>query len=118
LGMPDVISLANNMDVPDFIRDLPIYQDAQLYNLARLNGITVIGVEGKGLSASKESPLYNQVREDYIAYKLIECSGLGYNVIFPVGSAHVEGLKSQLEAKGINVSIRNYAAELVVKSKG
>jgi ankyrin repeat protein/predicted nucleotidyltransferase len=111
-GMPDIISLANNMDVPDFIRDLPIYQDAKLYNLARLNGITVIGVEGKGLSASKESPLYNQVREDYMASKLIECSELGYNVIFPVGSAHVEGLKSKLESKGINVLVRNISGEL------
>ncbi|MDF3048203.1 MAG: hypothetical protein K0R73_1321, partial [Candidatus Midichloriaceae bacterium] len=50
--------------------------------------------------------------------KLIESSGLGYNVIFPVGSAHVEGLKSKLESKGINLLVRNVSEELAVKSKG
>jgi ankyrin repeat protein len=110
-GMPDVISLASNMEVPEFIKDLPIYQDAKLYNLARLKGIVVIGVEGKGLPVAKESPLYNQVREDYMASKLMEYASLVYNVIFPVGSAHVEGLKSRLEGKGINASVWNSVTE-------
>ncbi|MDF3047891.1 MAG: hypothetical protein K0R73_1009 [Candidatus Midichloriaceae bacterium] len=115
LGMSDVIMLANiighnkiNMDhkitVPEFIKGLPIYKDAKLYNLARIKGIKVIGIEGKGLEVSKESSLYNQVREEYMAIELVNLAASVRNVIFPVGADHVEKLSGRLEAVGMEVN--------------
>jgi energy-coupling factor transporter ATP-binding protein EcfA2 len=125
LGIQDVIKLASiishnenspadKIAIPKEVENSLIYQDARLYNLARIKGIQVIGAEGKSLAVSKGSPLYNEVREEYMASRLIQLVSSGYNVIFPVGSVHIKGLKSRLEAMSTMVLIQETNKENVM----
>ena len=112
LGMPDVIMLASiiehneknpkqQLQIPEAItKDSLIYNDAVLYNAAKQHGVKVVGLEGKNLEASKDSPEeYNKAREDYMAGRITKLTEKGYNVIAYAGSAHVENLKSSVESK-------------------
>ena len=102
-GMNDVRLLANiikhnetnseKIVIPKELKTSPIYQDAQLYNIAIENGVKVIGAEGKGLKHSKESPQYNQEREEYMAGKIQEMLDKGYNITMPVGANHIKSLE-------------------------
>jgi uncharacterized protein (DUF2164 family) len=112
LGVSDVILLASILEhneqnanepkkqlkIPAEIKeDSLIYQDALLYNEAKKHGIKVIGLEGKGLTSSKELPEdYNREREDHMASRITELTSKGYNVIAHVGSAHVENLQERV----------------------
>lgn len=106
-GMQDVILLANILEynkntlqesiaISNKIRNSSIYQDAILYNVAKLYGIGVMGIEGKGLEHGKELPLYNSTRETHMTKRIEQLVTTGKNVIFPVGAAHIDGLKAQL----------------------
>lgn len=107
LAMPDVIALANYLDqghhLAQNIQALPIYHDALLYNAAKAKGISVIGVDGKGLVYSKESPHYHQVREEYMTRQLLAIARSGKNTIFLVGSAHISNLIKLLGNQGFRV---------------
>lgn len=107
-GMRDVKLLAKLLEhnqanpesaipINDQIKKSPIYQDAMLYNVAKEKGIEVIGLEGKGLEHAKESPEYNSTREKYMASQIDKIVASGKNVIFPVGSSHIEGLQTRLK---------------------
>jgi hypothetical protein len=82
--------------IPAKIQNSLIYQDALLYNAARKHGIEVIGIEGKGLEHSKESPEYNSGREAYMSEEIKKITASGRSVIFPVGTAHIDGLTEKL----------------------
>jgi hypothetical protein len=115
-GMSDVRLLAkilehnqNNQEDPisisETIQRSLIYQDALLYNKAKASGIEVVGVEGKNLAHNKESPLYNETREENMVKAIEQIVSSGKEVIFPVGSAHIENISSKLSANNINVLI-------------
>lgn len=122
LGMKDVIKLAgiiehngkylNDPDklikIPEEIQQSPIYQDALLYKTAKEHEVKVIGLEGKDLEHGKESPAYNQNREQYMVGTVNEVRKKGYGVIAYVGSKHADNLKAGIEntvdekSKGFN----------------
>ena len=107
LGMPDIVSLANYLEqgntLPFELQQLPIYHDALLYNAAKAKSIPVIGIEGKGLEYSKDSPYYHQAREEYMAEQLLAIARSGRNAIFLVGAAHINNLIKLLGAQGFRV---------------
>ena len=107
LGMADVAALASHLyqgnTLPAHLQQLPIYNDALLYNAAKTKGIEVIGIEGKGLAYSKESPYYHQAREEYMAEQLVAITKLGKNAIVLVGSAHISNLIKLLGEQGFRV---------------
>lgn len=119
-GMKDVKLLAailrhNDKNEQPFplakaIRSSAIYQDAMLYNKAQARGIEVIGIEGKSLQHNKDSPYYDQAREEYMSDKINQLTASGKNVILPIGSAHVLGLKEKLKGS-IIVSDKSKAAK-------
>jgi hypothetical protein len=98
LGMRDVIKLANmlksqNSDLGEWVKSLPLYSDSLLYNVARANDISVIGIEGKGLEYSKESVYYNQARELHMVERLTSLAlHTDKKIIFLVGAAHMNNL--------------------------
>ena len=111
LGVPDVIMLANiieynvnnhdkQLQIPEEITENSlIYQDAVLYNTAKKHGVKVVGLEGRNLKAGKDSPEYDEAREEYMASRITQLTSKGYNVVAYVGSAHVDNLKQTLESK-------------------
>lgn len=111
LGIKDVVMLAKMLSFEnadkfllfEYLQKLPIYYDALLYNMAKSKDIQVIGIEGKGLAYSKESPYYHQAREEYMAERLIAISKLGKNAIFLVGSAHINNLIKLLGEQNFRV---------------
>jgi hypothetical protein len=116
LGMADVIMIADAIkhneahhedlvELPQGIEKSLIYKDAELYNAARDKGIRVIGVEGKGLEHSKESPLYTKAREEHMAEVVAQMASTGKNVVLVVGDAHKERLESLLLEQGIGVEV-------------
>lgn len=99
LGMNSVVILAQalKLGITTHIPvDAPIYADAKLYLVAKAYGVAVLGIEGKRLSYSKESPHYNAAREEYMANSIKQIAATGKNVIFLVGSAHIYGLKERI----------------------
>lgn len=125
LGMSDVILLANiikynetnkeKIILPQGIEATPIYQDAKLYNIAKENGIRVIGAEGKGLKHSKESPLYNQERVEYMVERFTTMIEQGYNITMPVGTNHIQSLEQALVQS--NTSKREEHVDKVIVGK-
>ncbi len=111
LGVPDVIMLASiieynaknpdkQLQIPEEItKDSLIYQDAVLYNTAKKHGVKVVGLEGRNLKAGKDSPEYDEAREEYMASRITQLTSKGYNVVAYVGSAHVNNLKKIVENK-------------------
>ena len=109
LGMNDVRTLAaileynsdnknqNKVALPKDIENSPIYWDAMLYNTAKSYGIRVLGVEGKGLEHDQSSPQYNEDREAYMAKQISQLAEQGYDVIMPIGSAHVQSMENRLD---------------------
>ncbi len=111
-GIPDVITLAqllersieNDLGLLSILQQQsPVYYDAMLYNIAKAKGISVIGIEGKGLVHSKESPYYHQTREKYMAEQLVAIARSEKNAIFLVGSSHVSNLIKLLREQGFRV---------------
>ena len=110
LGMRDVRLLAEVMKynegckeeeriaLPAGIEGTALWWDAKLVNEAQKHGVQVVGVEGKGLAHGHGTQEYNADREDYMAQKLQQLQRQGYNVVMPVGEAHVKGLQSRLGA--------------------
>ena len=108
LGMRDVRLLAEVMKynegckeeeriaLPAGIEETALLWDAKLVNEAQKHGVQVVGVEGKGLAHGQQSLEYNADREDYMARQLTKLKQQGYNVVMPVGEAHVKGLQSRL----------------------
>jgi hypothetical protein len=108
LGMNDIRKLAaileyngdnknpDKIALPKDIENSPIYWDAMLYNAAKSRGIMVLGVEGKGLEHNQHSLEYNQDREDYMVKQINQLTEQGYDVIMPIGSAHVQSMEKQL----------------------
>ncbi len=107
LGMSDVIALAKYLEQGNILlsslQHLPIYYDALLYNAAKAKGIQIIGIEGKGLAYSKESPYYHQAREEYMAEQLVNLAKSEKNAIFLVGAAHISNLIKLLDVQGFRV---------------
>ena len=111
LGMNDVVLIANALAMQnkgDFkllgqLQNILILNDALLYNAAKAKYISVIGIEGKGLRYSKESPYYHQAREEYMAEQLLSIARTGKNAIFLVGGAHINNLIKLLRAQGFIV---------------
>jgi len=108
-GMKDIIKIAmilehneknpdNPLKLPKGLENTLIYQDALLYKAAKENGIPVISLEGGNLEHTKESPLYNENREQYMANVINEVRSKGYNVIASVGSSHKDNLEKALES--------------------
>ncbi|MCT4635268.1 MAG: NACHT domain-containing protein [Rickettsiales bacterium] len=121
LGMRDVVLFANilrysEVVLPNSLTSSPIYYDAMLYNIARDKGILVLGIEGKGLEHSKNSPYYHTTREEYIASKLYEISSFGRNSIFLVGSSHIEGLK-QITSDTVAVINHKYSVPYAISNE-
>lgn len=92
LGMKDAIKLAsileynekNNdkpLNLPKELLNSPIYQDALLYKVAKEKGIKIISLEGRNLEHTKETELYNENREQYMANVINEIRSKGYNVL-------------------------------------
>ena len=110
LGMRDVRLLAEvlrhnegkkdveKIKLPAGIEETALLWDAKLVSEAQKHGVQVVGVEGKGLAHGQQSQEYNADREDYMAQKLQQLQRQGYNVVMPVGEAHVKGLQSRLGA--------------------
>ena len=84
--------------LPAGVEGTALWWDAKLVSEAQKHGVQVVGVEGKGLAHGQQSPEYNADREDYMAQKLQQLQRQGYNVVMPVGEAHVKGLQSRLGA--------------------
>jgi hypothetical protein len=116
-GMKDVKLLASILEqnkanpkeaiaVSPKVQNSLIYQDALLYNAAKEKGIEVVGIEGKQLLHSKESPEYNKAREAHMAKHIEQISSAGKNIIFSVGAAHINGLKARLPSAQISADIR------------
>lgn len=105
-GMQDVVLLAeilqtdaiDNLVLPEYIRNLPIYYDAMLYNVAQEKGVMVMGIEGKGLVHPKSSPYYHHAREEYMSQELLRIVQTGKNAVFLVGSAHINNLVKMISA--------------------
>ena len=122
LGMQDVRLLAEVMRynegckeeeriaLPAGIEGSAIWWDAKMVNVARERGVQVIGVEGKDLAHDQHSPEYDKDREDYMAQQLVQLKQHGYNVVMPVGEAHVQGLQARLSANATMKAIRNKTA--------
>lgn len=108
-GMKDVKILASilmyneknkhYLPISESIKLSAIYQDAVLYNKAKTCGIEVLGIEGKHLQLNKNSPNYEKARESHMANRINQLTESGKNVILPLGSSHVLGLKRQLEGR-------------------
>lgn len=117
-GMRDVALLAAILEhnvnseecinIPKAVQESMIYQDALLYNKAKALGVQVIGIEGKRLKHNKDSPLYNQSREEFMAARINKLTESGKDVIVLVGSRHVTGLEEKLTAdiKPLKTKIR------------
>lgn len=108
LGIRDVVFLADILQyseiaLPKSLISSPIYYDAILYNIAKDKDILVVGIEGKGLEHSKNSPYYHIAREEYMANKLYEISSFGRNSIFLAGGAHINNLIKLLGTQGFIV---------------
>ncbi len=107
LGMPDVIALAQILEIKsdlyEEIQSLPIFYDSLLYSRAKAKGISVIGIDGKSLECSKTSPLYHRVREEYMAKQLLAIAQSGKNAIFLVGAAHIDNIIKLLGAQNFRV---------------
>ncbi len=115
LGMSDVITLAKYIEqgntLPSELQHLPIYYDSLLYNAAKAKGISVIGIEGKGLVYPKKSSYYHQAREKYMAEQLAQIAKSGKNAIFLVGSAHINNLIKFLSSQGFRVGDNDSSLE-------
>ena len=110
LGMRDVRLLAEvlqhnegkkdaeKIKLPAGMEETALLWDAKLVSEAQKHGVQVVGVEGKSLAHGQHSPEYNADREDYMAQKLQQLQRRGYDVVMPVGEAHVKGLQSRLGA--------------------
>ena len=109
LGMRDVRLLAEvlrhnegcrkdeeRVALPAGIEGTAMWWDAKLVNAAQKHGVQVIGVEGKGLAHDQRSPEYNADREDHMAQQIHQLRRQGYDVVLPVGEAHVKGLQARL----------------------
>ncbi len=129
LGMPDVILLAKLIKkeeelnqaksddptpislIPDNVRNSLIYQDALLYKAAEPKGIKVIGIDKAKITAQKKTDYkgYNHEREEHMVEKLIAISNNhpNHNIIFPVGSSHIESISKSIEVKSLSVVITN-----------
>lgn len=96
LGMYTVKLLAyylkNNIKLPAYINKLPIYYDAQLYNVAAENGLVILGAECDSLTYSRHSIFYNKAREEYMFNSLMHRLSKGENIVFLVGSSHIYNL--------------------------
>ena len=114
-GIQDVVLLAKILEhnknkpqeaitISNKIQNSLIYQDAMLYSVAKLQGIEVMGLEGKRLEHGKESPEYHSIREAHMAKQLEQLITIGKNVIFPVGAAHSDGLKARLSQTNILIA--------------
>ena len=113
LGMRDVRLLAGvlrhnegckeeeKMKLPAGIEGTALLWDAKLVSEAQKHGVQVVGVEGKGLAHGQQSPEYNADREDHMAQQLAHLAQQGYNVVMPVGEAHVHGLQARLSANAV-----------------
>ncbi|MEY4463536.1 MAG: hypothetical protein RLZZ81_507, partial [Pseudomonadota bacterium] len=124
LGMKDVIKIANILEhnennpnalikLPAELKNTPILQDALLYKIAKENKIKIISLEGKNLEHLKDTPLYNENREQYMTDVINEIRGKGYNVIASVGSSHVENLEKNLNTtKHNNTGFNNIPGKL------
>ncbi|MCC8369740.1 MAG: hypothetical protein LN573_06910 [Rickettsia endosymbiont of Oxypoda opaca] len=107
-GMKDIIKIASILEhnekypnsplkLPEKLENTLIFQDALLYKAAKENGIKVISLEGRNLEHTKETALYNENREQYMADVINEVRSKGYNVVANIGSSHVANLEKALE---------------------
>ena len=87
--------------LPAGIEGTALWRDAKLVNTAQKHGGQVVGVEGKGLAHAHGTPEYNKDREDYMAQQLHHLKQQEYDVIMPVGEAHVEELQARLSANAV-----------------
>ena len=113
MGMKDIRLLAEIIDhnmknsndktkqipITKHIIDSNIYRDAELYRLAVGHGVKVIGAEGKGLKdlngndiSHTQGNKYNKARENAMVQAINDVQRAGYNIIMPVGSAHIDSL--------------------------
>ena len=118
LGMRDVRLLAEVMRhnerceeseriaLPAGIEGSAIWWDAKLVNEAQKHGVQVVGVEGKGLAHGHGTQEYNRDREDYMAQQLAKLRQQGYDVVMPVGEAHVQDLQARLSANAAMETMR------------
>ncbi|WP_017208568.1 hypothetical protein [Rickettsia australis] len=94
----------------------PILQDALLYKTAKENKIKIINLEGKNLEHLKDTPLYNENREQYMT-SVNEIRGKGYNVITSVGSSHVINLEKNLaNSKKHDIGFSNIPRKILQKA--
>ena len=119
LGMRDVRLLAEVLQhnegcknaekiaLPAGVEGTALWWDAKLVNEAQKHGVRVVGVEGKGLAHGQHSSEYNADREDHMAQQLARLAQQGYNVVMPVGEAHVQGLQSRLSANAAIDAMHN-----------
>ncbi|GAA5252766.1 hypothetical protein [Candidatus Rickettsia kedanie] len=63
--------------LPVELENTPILQDALLYKTAKENKIKIISLEGKNLEHLKDTPLYNEHREQYMTSVINEICGKG-----------------------------------------
>ena len=113
LGMRDVLLLAEvlrynegckeeeRIALPAGMEETALLWDAKLVNEAQKHGVQVVGVEGKDLTHGQHSPEYSTDREDHMAQQLAHLAQQGYNVVMPVGEAHVHGLQARLSANAV-----------------
>ena len=118
LGMRDVRLLAEvlrynegkkdaeRIALPAGVEGTALWWDTKLVSEAQKHGVQVVGVEGKSLAHGQQSPEYNADREDYMAQKLQQLQRQGYNVVMPVGEAHVKGLQARLNANAAMETMR------------
>ena len=113
MGMKDIRLLAEIIDhnvknIDDKTKQIPIlqhiidsniYRDAELYRLAVGQGVKVICAEGKGLKNLNGNDIshtqgneYNKARENAMVQAINDVQRAGYNIIMPVGSAHIDSL--------------------------
>lgn len=109
LGMPDVIMLAGilkhnetapepEVNLPSWLKRSAIYKDAELYNAAKENGITVVGVEGKGLKYTEEFIKTEQQKANAELEKLQkEKEEISRSKAIPEQQNRLDGLDKQLQ---------------------
>lgn len=86
----------SQIKIPESIKNSNMYKDAELYKIAEEKGILVLGMEGV-LTSKFGDKEYNAERETHMAKIMKQALDQGYNIVAPIGKAHVNNIKQQFD---------------------
>jgi ankyrin repeat protein len=88
----------NPASISPELRELNIYTDAMMYNLAKSHGIKVIGIDEANLPINQYHEDYHYTRVKHFCDEITKIINAGYNVVFSAGSWHVKELQELASA--------------------